>query len=576
MPLFNNKRKDFSIQPPKQSIANGAFFVIDSANINFTYANNDLSADLTQTGVVANTYGDATNVPQFTVDIWGRITGVTLVPILGGGSWSLTGNAGTDGGVTNFLGTTDSAALQFRVNNVQAGYISDLSLTALGFESLSSFVTNSIAIGYRSLKNSVGDNLTGIGNGAFLGSNMNNSIGIGVLSLNGSTGSNVIAIGSNIVNLGFNNVIALGRNAIPTASNQFKVSSDVTHIVMPLNGQTNGYVLTTDGTKADWQPATGGGSSPLTTKGDLYTYDTADARLPVGLPTQVLLADPSTATGLKWGSNTTPPASGYYGAFSDITNQTAAVINTGYPMLLGVTDLTNGVTVVSGSRVTIANTGIYNIQWSGQITNTTASNHDVTIWLRKNGVDVAGSAGVVIVPPKHGLFNGHILPAWNYLIDTIAGDYYEFVWSTENISVYLSFTGAGSPPPSAASVIVTVTQQSGIMAGTGITAINTLTGAAQTLTVGTTGTDFAIVDSGVDHKFNLPTASALNRGALSSTDWSTFNAKAPIASPAFTGSPTAPTQSSSDNSTKIATTAYVDSAVGAPQVGSDLYLFYNY
>lgn len=55
-----------------------------------------------------------------------------------------------------------------------------------------------------------------------------------------------------------------------------------------------------------------------------------------------------------------------------------------------------------------------------------------------------------------------------------------------------------------------------------------------------------------------------------------MNAKAPLASPAFTGSPTAPTQSPSDNSTKIATTAYVDNAVGAPQVGSDLYLFYNY
>ena len=36
---------------------------------------------------------------------------------------------------------------------------------------------------------------------------------------------------------------------------------------------------------------------------------------------------------------------------------------------------------------------------------------------------------------------------------------------------------------------------------------------------------------------------------------------AAIASPAFTGSPTATTQSQSDNSTKIATTAYVDTAV---------------
>jgi len=43
-----------------------------------------------------------------------------------------------------------------------------------------------------------------------------------------------------------------------------------------------------------------GGASPLTTKGDLYTYSTADARLGVGTNGQVLTADSTAATGLKW------------------------------------------------------------------------------------------------------------------------------------------------------------------------------------------------------------------------------------------------------------------------------------
>jgi hypothetical protein len=46
----------------------------------------------------------------------------------------------------------------------------------------------------------------------------------------------------------------------------------------------------------------GGGSSPLTTKGDLYTYSTTDARLGVGTNGQVLTADSAEATGLKWAS----------------------------------------------------------------------------------------------------------------------------------------------------------------------------------------------------------------------------------------------------------------------------------
>jgi len=43
-----------------------------------------------------------------------------------------------------------------------------------------------------------------------------------------------------------------------------------------------------------------GGASPLTTKGDLYTYSTTDARLAVGTNGQVLKADSTAATGLKW------------------------------------------------------------------------------------------------------------------------------------------------------------------------------------------------------------------------------------------------------------------------------------
>jgi hypothetical protein len=60
---------------------------------------------------------------------------------------------------------------------------------------------------------------------------------------------------------------------------------------------------------------------------------------------------------------------------------------------------------------------------------------------------------------------------------------------------------------------------------TGINAINGLTSQVQNLAIGTVGSDFAISSTGSTHTFNLPTASAANRGALSSADWSTFNGK---------------------------------------------------
>ncbi len=79
-------------------------------------------------------------------------------------------------------------------------------------------------------------------------------------------------------------------------------------ITSPQEGQTS-YLKDTDVIQvysgSAWVTKSGG-SSPLTTKGDLYTYSTTDARLPVGTNGHTLVADSAEATGLKWAA----PASG--------------------------------------------------------------------------------------------------------------------------------------------------------------------------------------------------------------------------------------------------------------------------
>lgn len=61
---------------------------------------------------------------------------------------------------------------------------------------------------------------------------------------------------------------------------------------------TAGQVLTVVAGAPAWVAA--GGSSPLTTKGDLFTFSTVNARLPVGTNGQMLTADSSQTTGLRW------------------------------------------------------------------------------------------------------------------------------------------------------------------------------------------------------------------------------------------------------------------------------------
>jgi hypothetical protein len=76
-----------------------------------------------------------------------------------------------------------------------------------------------------------------------------------------------------------------------------------------------------------------------------------------------------------------------------------------------------------------------------------------------------------------------------------------------------------------------------------------------------TGTAPVVSSGGTTPAISMAAATSSVNGYLTSADWSTFNGKAPLASPTFTGDPKAPTATAGDNDTSIATTAFVQTAI---------------
>jgi hypothetical protein len=154
-----------------------------------------------------------------------------------------------------------------------------------------------------------------------------------------------------------------------------------------------------------------------------------------------------------------------YGAFQSTVDQTAAAANTAYAMTLNTTDYANGVSVASNSRITVADAGIWNLQFSIQFTNTTNASQDVDVWFRVNGTNSANSNSRFGFAPRKGAGDPyHTIAAMNYFLSLNANDYVEIMWRTTDVGVTIEQYAASASPtrPAVPSAIVTMSFVSNI------------------------------------------------------------------------------------------------------------------
>ena len=119
-----------------------------------------------------------------------------------------------------------------------------------------------------------------------------------------------------------------------------------------------------------------------------------------------------------------------------------------------------GFSIVSGSRITATNTGIYNLQFSAQLDNNSNTNEIVDIWIAVTGSNVANSNTRVAINKAQAGNEGKLVAAWNYMIPLSASQYVELKWSSDggNIILLAEETTVNPTRPAVPSVIATITQ----------------------------------------------------------------------------------------------------------------------
>ena len=139
------------------------------------------------------------------------------------------------------------------------------------------------------------------------------------------------------------------------------------------------------------------------------------------------------------------------GLFYSTTDQTAAVVNTGYPVEFENTYLGNGVSIVDDTEITVSADGVYNFQVTLQLEKNNSAACSLFVWINKNGTDQPYGG-------QHQAIKGddYQVSHWNFSIDLTAGQYIEMYWATDDTDLNLHTEAATSPHPGIPSAVVAV------------------------------------------------------------------------------------------------------------------------
>lgn len=153
---------------------------------------------------------------------------------------------------------------------------------------------------------------------------------------------------------------------------------------------------------------------------------------------------------------------GYYGSFYDTSTQVAVGLNSARALQLNTTDISNGVTVVNDAdnrptKITVANAGVYNLQFSAQLSRNAGNNSVIiNIWLAKQGSVVPYSNTKITLTGTDDAAKA--VAAWNFLVQLGAGENVQLMWSVSDLDLIIEASGAVAPHPEIPSLIVTLTQ----------------------------------------------------------------------------------------------------------------------